>query len=373
VDNTLLIDGTGYVDPVRVEIAGSGYGLLDATIGGSGISLVLPAHFPAGTYNVVVHNGDGTAGTATNMLTVLSPTPTWPVPATAISTATPTRVPTGTPEPTTYLRPLLTVKSYGASSTVLSPGQDIDFEMTLENTGATGAQNIVVTFVPADLIPRVTGGVIAVGNLAPGDAARFWQPLTVKSGLGSGVAILNVQVEYTDEQGTKYTASFDLSFRVKAAGASSTATPTPTPTPTPTLNVRPQIIIESYSIDPNPLYPGAMAQLQLELVNVSGEAARQVVTSLEFTADNLAVLVPQSSNRQFTEHLDPGERATLSYDLAVAGGAGAGLIPISVLVSYWDNQNNAYQDTNTIGLRVEIHPAFLVTLYQASTRYHPGG
>jgi uncharacterized repeat protein (TIGR01451 family) len=364
VDNTLLIEGSGYVNPVLVEIAGSGYGLLDATINGRGISLVLPAHFPPGSYNVVVHNGDGTAGAATNTLTVLSPTPTLPIPPTAANTPTSTPAPSGTPAPTQYVRPLLSVRSYGASSTVLTPGEDVDFEMTLENTGVTAAQNIVVTFVRGDLIPRVTGGVITIVNLAPGETARFWQPLTVKSSLSNDEAILNVQVEYTDWQGTKYTASFDLAFPVKVPVWSSTATPTPTPTPTPTLSVRPQIIIESYRMDPNPLYPGAEGQLQLELINASGETARQVVTSLEFSADNLQVLVPLSSNRRFVAQIDPGERVTLPYDLAVAGDASAGLVPIDVSVSYLDDQNSAYQDTNTIGLQVETRPAFLVTLYQ---------
>jgi hypothetical protein len=365
VDNTLLVEGAGYVDPVRVEIVGSAYGLLDATIGGHGISLILPAGFPAGTYGVVVHNGDGTTGAATNMLTVLSPTPTLPIPPSPVNAPTSTPVPTKTPEPTRFLRPLLIVQSYGASSATLSPGQDIDFELTLESTGVTTARNIVMTFVRGDLIPRVTGGVQSIRDLAAGDAEHVWQPFTVKSSLSSNEAVLNVQVEYTDDQGTRYTASFDLTFPVKLPVSSSTATPTPTSTPTPTLSVRPQIIIESYSIDPNPLYPGAVAQLHLELVNASGEAARQVVTSLEFSQDNLLVLVPLSSNRRFTEELDAGERVALPYDLAVAGDAAAGLIPINVLVSYSDDHNNTYQDTNTIGLRIEVYPAFLVTLYQS--------
>lgn len=377
VGNTLLIEGTGYIDPAKVEIVDSGYGLLDATIGGGGISLTLPAGFPAGTYSVVVHNGDGATGTATNTLTVLGPTPTsTPMPPNPTSAPTSTPAPTHTPEPTRFLRPLITVQSYGASSTTLNPGQDVDFEMTLVSTGMTPARNVVVTFVMGDLIPRVTGGMRSIRDLAPGDTERFWQPFTVNSSLRDSEAILNVQVEYTDERGTRYTASFDLTFPVTLPVSVSTATPTLTPTSTatptltataaPTLSVRPQIIIDSYSIDPDPLYPGVVAQLNVELVNGSGETARQVVTSLVFSQNSLEMLAPLSSNVRFTEQLPPGERVTLEYDLAVGGGAGAGLIPVDVVISYTDNHNNTYQDTNTISLRVEGYPAFHVTLYQST-------
>ncbi len=351
VDNMLLIEVTGYVDPVRIEIVDSGYGLLDATTGGSGVSFTLPSGFPVGTYTVDVHNGDGIIGTTTNELTVLSPTPT----------STPT--PTYTPEPTIFLRPQIMIQSYGVSATTLYPGQEIDLEMTLVNTGMTTARNVVVTFMTSDLFPRETGGVISIPDLAPSGTEEVWQSFTVNSSISTSEAILNVQAEYTDNGGTTYKASFDLTFPVFLPA--STSTPTITPTPTPTLNEHPQIIIDSYSIDPDPLSPGAVAELKFELVNSSEATAYQVVTSLDFSKDSLEILAPTGSDMCYTEHLDPGEEITVDYNLVVGAVTEAVFVPFEVIISYSDNHNNSYQDQNTISLRVESYPAFHIELYNS--------
>ncbi|MCC6905240.1 MAG: hypothetical protein IT326_05300, partial [Anaerolineae bacterium] len=179
---------------------------------------------------------------------------------------------TPTPQPTGFVRPLVTVFSYGASSTILTPGEDIDFEMTVQNQGQLRAANVVVTFLTGDLIPRATGGVVAVGDLAPGQSYRFFQPFTVNDDLNKETAISKVQVRYTDQYGKEYSETFDLSFPSRVT--SGTAGPTATPTTVP--NTRPQLVIGSYEANVEPLLPGSTFQLSLNITNQGATEARDI-------------------------------------------------------------------------------------------------
>jgi hypothetical protein len=72
----------------------------------------------------------------------------------------------------------------------------------------------VAVFISGDFVARATGGVRALGNLDPGGANRFWQPLAASRDLTSaGIATLEVKVDYTDVNGTAYSDTFNL-FRV---------------------------------------------------------------------------------------------------------------------------------------------------------------
>lgn len=354
---TLTVVGTGFANGAVAVL--SGYSSLQTTfISDTLLQAVVPAGVPAEyngrTHDVMVYNPtDPNVNCAVlgGAVTIVKPIPDN------------TPEPTGTPAPTNFVRPTITVLSYGASSEVLSPGDNIDFEVTLQNLGSSTATNITATFVAGDLIPRTTGGVVAVPDLDAGATYRFFQPLRVDSDLGDEEAILNVRVSYTDQYGKAYEESFDLSFEAYQYNYS-------TPTPTPTLSVRPDIIIDSYATDPEKITAGDTIELSANLVNVSPETARQVSISLNIggeagtptASDTLAPLT--SSNARYIDELAPGESTTVTYTLAVSGDASAGLVPVNFNLSYIDNYNVTYDETESLSLRVESVPHFHIGLFE---------
>ena len=173
---------------------------------------------------------------------------------------TDTPEPSPTPAPTDFIRPLLVVQSYGASSAQISPNSNLDFEMTIVNAGQATAGNVLATFVSGDFVPRATGGVRALGTMAPGQPVRFWQPLFATADLrGKTTAVLKVTTTYTDINGQSYESSFELTFPVvpqASGGAAATATPTPTVTPTAGPRQRPQLLVTGYTTEPETLQPG---------------------------------------------------------------------------------------------------------------------
>ncbi len=309
----------------------------------------VPAGVPTGRYDVEVLRQDGECGVLENGLRVRTVT-------TAVPTATP--APTSTPMPTDFVRPLVVIQSYVPSTNPpLYPGQEFEFRITLQNAGQVGARNVIVFFPEGDVIPRDTGGTRAVGDLAPGATVAFSQPLRVDSNLGDYEAAIRMDISYTDQYGTPYSETSVLSFQVYQYAD--------TPTPTPTLAVRPQLVFEGYTTTPAVLNPGTVFTLDLMLINVSGEAARQVVVSLQQNDLSLRSLAPlASSNVRYVEQIAPGERVPLTFDLAVNGDAAGGLVPVGLSIAYIDNYNAQHNDTETISLPVVAAPHFYIGFFE---------
>ncbi|MBN1430555.1 MAG: hypothetical protein JXB07_19445 [Anaerolineae bacterium] len=389
VDNTLMITSVDvavvFVDPVTVEVEDSGLGLIDATVVAppatfSRITFTLRAGCPsrATPYTLVVHNGDGSDVSLPNALTVISPTPTPnPVPP----------GPTNTPQPTNFIRPLVTVFSYGASSEKLFAGQEFGIEMTLQNTGQITAANIVANFLKGDFVPRESGGVKAVGDLGSGQSVKFYQSLTATTELsGKKVGILEVKVSYTDIYGAMYEEIFTLTFPMTGGGGGSA------PTATPTVSPRPQLIISGYKANEDMLQPGTEFALELEVRNVGSSLAKSVSAivgggsvdsgggggtpgaggisggSGEFT--NFAPV--GSSNIQVLGDMEANASRKVSQRLIVNVSTNPGAYPLKVSFAYADEQNTNFTDDQVITLLVYKIPTLDVSFYRPLDPFYVG-
>lgn len=378
----LVITGSNFLDGAVVII--ENYGALSTTfVSANVLRATLPAGAPAGQYNLSVINPDATSTTMLSALRITAP---------AGPTGTPEA--TATPQATTFVRPLLIVESYGASSPEITPGQNLDFEMTFANAGQSQANNIIATFVSGSFIPRDTGGVRAIGSLASGQTFRFWQPLTASRDLsGQLIGSLEVKVSYTDANGTLYNETFALTFPIvrppSGPAATSTPTPTPTPTATPTATatvaprLRPQLIVTGYTIDVEQLRPGTTFTLQLTVQNQGNADARRVTMILGGgdAGGGLEGGTPQpgglagaggefskfapvgTSNVQFIGDVLLGNTVTASQSLIVNASADPGAYPVKVSFVYNDTLNGNYVDDQVITLLVLRPPVVEMTFY----------
>jgi uncharacterized repeat protein (TIGR01451 family) len=359
----LAVSGSGFVTDSVVIL--DGFGALNTTrVSDSLLTAGVPAGLASGNYTVRVVNADGTA-VAPMQLAVTGPTPT--------------------PAPTAFARPLLVVISYGASSRQINPGENLDFEMTLQNAGQSTATNVVATFVSGDFLPRVTGGVRAVGNIAPGQSTRFFQPLYATAGLsGKRVAVLEVQVSYTSDSGAAFDDSFTLTFDVTPPGGGGPA-PTPTPTPTARPQLRPQLLVSAYRADVAQLQPGSRFVLELDVQNAGSASAKRVTlivgggsasggsaggtptggggvsgASGEFT--NFAPV--DSSNVQSLGDIDVNGRLTARQSLIVNASTEPGAYPLKLSLVYVDERGNLFTDDQAITLLVYQTPQLEISFYR---------
>ncbi len=377
----LVVTGSGFINGAVLLL--NNYGALTTTfVSDNLLRAALPAGVPPATYNITVVNPNAATASLNNGLTVTGPVG---------PTSTP--VPSATPGPTAYIRPLLVVQSYGASSATIVPGENYDFEMTFANAGQLAATNVIATFTTGDFIPRVTGGVQALGNIPPNSNHRFWQPLAATRDIaGKSIAILEVKVSYTDVNGTAYNDTFSLTFPVQrtGGGAAPTATSTPTNTPTPTATptagprLRPQLLISGYSTDITQLEPGISFTLNLTVQNAGNTNAERITMilgggsssggSVSGTPDSggglsgaggeFSNFAPvNASNVSSLGGLAVGQTLQASQALIVNASTKPGAYPVKVSFVYNDAAGGTFTDDQVITLLVYQRPSVELNFY----------
>lgn len=377
-DTELVVTGSGFADGAAVVLSGIG-GLSTTFVSPSLLRASLPAGAAPGVYSITVINPDASAATLPNALTVTAP---------AGPTKTP--VPTNTPAPTAFVRPLLIVNNYGASSAEITPGENLAFEMTIANAGQSRATNVVATFIAGNFTARDTGGVQALGIIDPGGAVRFWQPLAASRDLaGQSIGTLEVKVDYTDVNGTTYSETFALTFPVKrtaSGGAAPTATPTATATATPTSGpiLRPQLLVTGYDVDQEQLEPGMGFTLNLTVQNKGNADAERVTLilgggsttggtvdgtpvpggGLDGAGGDFGEFAPVgASNVQTLGDLAQDDLLETSMALIVNAATEPGAYPVKVTFVYTDQRNNSYEDDQVITLLVYKRPSVEMNFY----------
>lgn len=377
LDTEIVVTGNGFLNGAQVVLDGFG-GLNTTFVSANLLRAVVPAGTPANTYTVRVINADAQQAALASALTITS--------------VTSTPMPTSTPASTAFVRPIIVVNSYGASSAEVVPNTNLAFEMTFANAGQIEARNVIATFKTGDFIPRDTGGIHAAGNIPAGQTHRFWQPLFATADLRSKpIAVLEVAVSYTDVNGNAFTETFNLTFTVykaPAGVAGPTATPTPTQTPTPTATyaprLRPQLIITGYETDIAQLEPGLRFRLTLH-VNNQGNANAQRVTMIlgggsisgggsgstpepgggvTGGGGDFSNFAPVSgSNIQFVGDMVIDERKTITQDIIVNATTKPGAYPMKVSFVYNDLANGNFVDDQVITLLVYQKPQANMDFY----------
>ncbi len=380
----LVVTGRGFVDGSVVVINNFG-GLETVFVSGSVLRATVPSGLSPGRYTVKVVNPDAATAELPEALKIVLP---------AGPTNTPEASPT--PAPTDFVRPLLVVASYGASSAQITPGQNLDFEMTLANAGQATATNVVATFSSGDFVPRETGGVRALGALGPGQTARFWQPLFATADLrGSATAVLKVVATYTDVNGQSYESAFELSFPVVPSGGggpAATATPTPTTTPTPGPRQRPQLVVTTNTTDPAQLQPGSRFALNLTVDNLGQADARNVTlvlgggsgggSTVEGTPESGGLAGAGGSFTEFAPigssnvsplgNLAVGDSRDTSLQLIVNTTTKPGAYPVKVSFVYTDDKGVNYVDDQVITLLVFQTPQVEMDFYTQPPPFFAG-
>jgi hypothetical protein len=368
----LTISGSDFADGAVASL--EGYGQLNTTfVSATTLRATLPAGLTPGSYTITVTNPDGNYYSLYSAVTVADVAPTTQ-PAAA----------TETPSVVSAERPLLVIDSYNADVDRITPGTDFTLVIKLRNMGKLAAKNVVATFTAGDFIVRRTGGLLAVNEMDSGEKRSFKQPLSAGYDLwGKAVGAVSMTIEYSDENGSVYTATFVLNLPIQAAyGSGATATPTPTPTPVPI--TRPQLVIGSYETDVPILQPGTRFQLQLQAQNVGNAGARRITMILGGgSSDSASPSGTQqpggvsgsggdfgnfapvaSSNVQFLGDLNTSAILSANAALIVNASTEPGAYPVKISFSYSDDKNNTYTDDQVITLLVYSPPQVEVNFYR---------
>jgi hypothetical protein len=280
------------------------------------------------------------------------------------------------PQPTAAGRPLLVLDSYGVSGDQeITPGQEFELRLTLINRGQDFARNVLITFTGSDFLPVDTGGVRALNEVDPNEKVNVFQPLIANPALsGQSVATLTVNLTYTNLDGSaSFTEALTITINLKRPSAGGPARPTATPT----LISRPQLVVTAYQTDVDPLQPGAIFELKLDIRNLGTANARSVTMVLGGGASlneqgtpvpggsELSTFAPLgASNLIFLGDVPVGETISATQKLIVNVTANPGAYPFKLSFIYDDEKGSRQVNDQVITLLIYQLPQVEVGFYR---------
>jgi hypothetical protein len=302
-------------------------------------------------------------------------------PGQAVQAQEPTQSPTQ-PDLPSPSRPLVVIKSYYLDQDTIRPGESFALFLSVKNEGDLDAHNLIFGFSGEDFLPQETGGVIALGSLGPGDARDISQQLLASNTLWGKVnGSVAVRLSYNGPGGETFSEDFVVTLDVLGwSGNWATATPTPTVTGVP----RAQLVVSGYQTDTEPLQPGSIFNLDLDLRNLGSGEARGVTMILgggtygtagtESTPQpggisgsgaELSVFAPiGSSNLQFLGDLAPGSTLHARQQLIANVSANPGAYTLKLSFVYNDVKGTRLVDDQIITLLVYQLPQLEVNFYR---------
>nr|WP_241430542.1 COG1361 S-layer family protein [Haloferax alexandrinus] len=202
-------------------------------------------------------------------------------------------------------------------SSSLRVGEDGEVVGTVENTGPHTVRS--VTIRPVDSSETVIPGEdsTAVGSLAPGESKSFRLPMEVTSEAEVGDKLLNVEVRYRDGDGDQRT--YDQLDLLTTIG--------------------PDRDEFGLAVSDRTITVGKSRVVTVEVTNNLNETVTDIEARL-FADDPLSAA---GSDTSYIESLEPGESATLAFEVTASSAATAGsTYPISFDFRYTDSDGSTH-------------------------------
>lgn len=274
-------------------------------------------------------------------------------------------------------RPLVVVNSYSTNPGQVYTGQEFTLTVGLRNKGQGSAKNISATFAGEGFFPTGTGGVATLGNLARDETKSVSQTFIISDDYAwAGLVSLTAVVAYTDLAGTEYSETYTLSVVITQPNVSTLSTPTPT------VPTRPQLMVVGYKTDVDPLQPGSLFNLKLDIKNLGLADAKTVTVVLgggvtgggeagtpsggmSGGSGDLANFAPMgSSNLIYVGDIPAASTITVSQKLVVNVSTTPGAYTLKMSFVYDDPKGNRLVDDQVITLLVYSLPQVEVSFYR---------
>jgi hypothetical protein len=247
-------------------------------------------------------------------------------------------------------RPQLVIEAAQTEPAVLGPGDVFSLTLRLANRGSRTATQVAVGAASADLaVPAGGGNVVVVDRIGISQAVTVTLPLVLGEVTQAGRLNLEVALDCSDYSGGSYTTRQSVGLEVSTA-----------------LENRPQLLVTHYGTEPDPLSPGDVFTLTLEVSNVGGGEAQRLTLTLGGEGGNdLEPFAPiASGNVRFVPRIAAGATAELVQQLVVDGSADPGVYSLPVALAYDDARGTRHSDSQRISLLVHRRPHFQISFYR---------
>jgi hypothetical protein len=273
------------------------------------------------------------------------------------------------------------IESYYLDKDTISVGSSFTLYVTLKNKGDEPANNLILSMLNDNFLPQA-GGVVALDSLSSqgsdNSSRTVSHPFLVSSALyGLSTGTIPARLNYTGPDGAQYSESFSITLDLYIYnGPVITQTPTPSATAAPV--VRPQLVVASYGASVDPLQPGTIFDLDLNVHNLGNADARSVTmvlgggvapdingTPQPGGGSDLTNFAPLgSSNIVFLGDVSAGEQIQSKVKLIVSVAANPGAYTLKLSFVYTDQKGARLVDDQIITLLVFQLPLVEVNFYR---------
>lgn len=274
-------------------------------------------------------------------------------------------------------RPLLVVNSYNWGDKTPKAGSEFQLAFVIENRGQISAYNYQVSFSGTGFFPRGAGGTDYIHNIEPGGKFTTYQTFMIGEDMAwTDVGSITATVGYTDPSGKDYTATFPVSIKLTSPYTG------PAATATPKNSIRPQLVITGNSADIDPLQPGSIFELTLNVKNLGTTDAKNVIMVLgggATTTNDLGTPQPGtsgsgadltnfaplgSSNIVVVGDIPQGASVSIRQKLVVNVSTVPGAYTLKTSFSYVDDKGTRYVDDQVITMLVYSLPQVEISFYR---------
>lgn len=293
-------------------------------------------------------------------------------------------------EVTKTTRPLVYLYGYSTDKGTLVQGDTFTLKLDVRNKGGSDALNVIFSFSSESFLPLQTGGVKTISDISKdGGKEGVNQPFMVNAANKGAPAIIAVAVSYSDADGASYTENFTITLYVSADPTRQPIYGTPRPSVTSTAMRRPQLVVNSYSTDVDPLQPGSIFELELNVRNLGNADARAVTMVLgggvvasdtgtpqpgtQGSGSDLTNFAPLgSSNLVFLGDVYGGTETKTTQRLIVNVSANPGAYTFKLSFVYNDPGGTRFVDDQVITLLVYKLPQVGVSFYRTPDVFFAG-
>lgn len=374
-----------------VTVSNIGAGSVDVSLAEGTMDKWVTSFSPAGPFTIAAGASQSVnidvqiptdAGSGTNDYFELSFTPNVGS-SVKLSLNTIASIPGPTAEPTG--RPVVVVNGYDTGGSVRG-GQEFTLKLQFVNSGQLEADNILINFDSTAFLPKGTGGVKAIAVMGPGSDQTITQNFVVGSDLTwSSVGSLTGTYTYEDKLGKAYAGNFSLTISITSPVSSGSYA-----TATPNIPKRPQLVVSNYTADVDPLQPGTIFTLKLDVRNLGLADASSVTMVLgggvttsdtgtpgpggvSGSSGELTNFAPLgSSNVVYMGNLAKDAVVSIPVKLIVNVSTVPGAYTLKLSFVYNDAKGNRLVDDQVITLLVYALPQVEISYYRDPGLFNAG-
>lgn len=210
-------------------------------------------------------------------------------------------------------------------------GDTFDFSITVKNVGDEGARYVTIVNSDKDapVYWETAVDTYTIYRISAGGKREIKINLKVKETADVGTYALPFDITYSNASGESFSNKQTIYFEVTKEFS------------------KPLIFVRKVKNNPEVVTADSGNKLSFELYNSGDLYARRVKLTLKGLSKD-GFMVKDSIDNRYFDYIEGGEKVNVDFDLLVSENIVKGTYALDVVLQYFDQDNNEYNDTKTI-------------------------